>query len=54
MQELELYNQELVNKPAMLVVNKMDLPGAEAKFNEILPTLKDLESKKNVYLQVFN
>lgn len=45
--ELELYKEELIDKPAMLVVNKMDLPGATEKFNEMKPYLENLESLVN-------
>ncbi|XP_077577690.1 GTP-binding protein 10 [Stigmatopora nigra] len=33
--ELELYKEELLSKPAVLVVNKMDLPDAENKLEEL-------------------
>lgn len=33
--ELELYKEELVSKPALLVVNKMDLPEAPEKLEEL-------------------
>ncbi|KAG7242245.1 hypothetical protein INR49_024291 [Caranx melampygus] len=33
--ELELYKEELVSKPALLVVNKMDLPEAKDKLQEL-------------------
>lgn len=33
--ELELYKEELVSKPALLVVNKMDLPDAAEKLAEL-------------------
>ncbi|XP_057691482.1 GTP-binding protein 10 [Corythoichthys intestinalis] len=33
--ELELYKEELLSKPALLVVNKMDLPDAENKLEEL-------------------
>ncbi|EEB10830.1 conserved hypothetical protein [Pediculus humanus corporis] len=42
--ELELYKSELLDKPAVLAINKMDLPGALTAFKEILPTFKDLPS----------
>lgn len=35
LQELELYNKDLLNKPAMLLVNKMDSEGAQQKYREI-------------------
>ncbi|KAI3361038.1 hypothetical protein L3Q82_013235 [Scortum barcoo] len=41
--ELELYKEELVSKPALLVVNKMDLPDAEDKFEELKEQLQNPE-----------
>ena len=40
--ELELYGKDVVSKPALLVVNKMDTDGAEEKW-------KDLESLLHNY-----
>ncbi|KAJ9573958.1 hypothetical protein L9F63_008648, partial [Diploptera punctata] len=40
--ELELYKEHLLNKPAMLVVSKMDLDGAQSKYDEIKDKLKNL------------
>ena len=34
-QEIELYKPELLDKPAMLVVNKMDTPGADGAWTEL-------------------
>ncbi|KAG6461040.1 GTP-binding protein 10 homolog [Manduca sexta] len=42
-QELELYNPELLEKPAVLAVNKMDLEGAEQTFNEIKEAYRNIE-----------
>ncbi|XP_029927719.1 GTP-binding protein 10 [Myripristis murdjan] len=39
--ELELYKEELVSKPALLVVNKMDLPDAEDKLAELQEQLNN-------------
>lgn len=39
--ELELYKEELVSKPALLVVNKMDLPDAEDKLAELKEQLQN-------------
>ncbi|XP_071759441.2 GTP-binding protein 10 [Centroberyx gerrardi] len=39
--ELELYKEELVSKPALLVVNKMDLPDAEDKLAELQEQLRN-------------
>jgi len=38
-----MYKEELLDKPAMLLINKMDLPGAEEKFEEIRPHLENLK-----------
>ncbi|KAM9308131.1 GTP-binding protein 10 [Gastrophryne carolinensis] len=38
--ELELYKEELLDKPALLAVNKTDLPGAEEKFQELMTQLQ--------------
>lgn len=38
--ELELYKEELLTKPAILAVNKMDLPNAEDKLNELMKQLE--------------
>lgn len=38
--ELELYKEELLTKPALLVVNKMDLPDAEEKLAELKEQLQ--------------
>ncbi|XP_042346291.1 GTP-binding protein 10 [Plectropomus leopardus] len=39
--ELELYKEELLSKPALLVVNKMDLPDAEYKLAELKEQLQN-------------
>uniref|UniRef100_A0A8C5R0V2 GTP-binding protein 10 n=1 Tax=Leptobrachium leishanense TaxID=445787 RepID=A0A8C5R0V2_9ANUR len=39
--ELELYKKELLSKPALLAVNKMDLPDADNKFQALLDQLAD-------------
>lgn len=41
--ELELYKEELVSKPALLVVNKMDLPDADDKLEELKEQLQNPE-----------
>ncbi|XP_061442180.1 GTP-binding protein 10 [Rhineura floridana] len=38
--ELELYKEELRTKPALLAVNKMDLPSAQEKLNEFMEQLQ--------------
>ncbi|PSN39091.1 GTP-binding protein 10 [Blattella germanica] len=47
--ELELYKDELLNKPAMLVVSKMDLRGAQHKYDEIKDQLKHLKDVVSDY-----
>ncbi|KAG7470010.1 hypothetical protein MATL_G00134810 [Megalops atlanticus] len=39
--ELELYKEELLSKPALLVVNKMDLPDTEESFEELMDQLQN-------------
>lgn len=39
--ELELYKEELILKPALLVVNKMDLPDAEDNLAELMEQLQN-------------
>ncbi|PWA23955.1 hypothetical protein CCH79_00011012 [Gambusia affinis] len=46
--ELELYKEELVSKPALLVVNKMDLPEAEDKLEELKEQLQNPEEFTNL------
>ncbi|XP_076010045.1 GTP-binding protein 10 [Genypterus blacodes] len=46
--ELELYKEELVSKPALLVVNKMDLPEAEDKLAELKEQLQNPEEFAHV------
>ncbi|KAI0227923.1 GTP-binding protein 10 [Lamellibrachia satsuma] len=41
--ELELYKDELMNKPAVLALNKMDIDGADEKLDEIMEQLNNLE-----------
>jgi len=40
--ELEMYNDSLLNKPCILLVSKMDSPGAEQKFNDLKDQLQRL------------
>lgn len=46
LQELELYKEELVSKPALLVVNKMDLPEADHKLEQLKEQLLNPEGKR--------
>ncbi|KAJ3597467.1 hypothetical protein NHX12_000990 [Muraenolepis orangiensis] len=39
--ELELYKEDLLSKPALLVVNKMDLPDAEHRLEELQQQLQN-------------
>ncbi|XP_048806905.1 GTP-binding protein 10 isoform X2 [Lagopus muta] len=41
--ELELYNEELLTKPALLAINKMDLPCAKDNLNELMKQLQNPE-----------
>ncbi|XP_063842151.1 GTP-binding protein 10-like [Scylla paramamosain] len=42
--ELELYSPDLLSKPALLMVNKMDSPIAESRLQELLHNLKRIEA----------
>ncbi|XP_068790875.1 GTP-binding protein 10 isoform X2 [Struthio camelus] len=39
--ELELYKEELLTKPALLAINKMDLPNAKDNLNELMKQLQN-------------
>ncbi|XP_052576795.1 GTP-binding protein 10 [Peromyscus californicus insignis] len=39
--ELELYKEELQTKPALLAINKMDLPDAQVKLDELMEQLQN-------------
>ncbi|KAG8429335.1 hypothetical protein GDO86_020480 [Hymenochirus boettgeri] len=39
--ELQLYNKELLGKPALLAVNKMDLPNADQKFQQLVKQIEN-------------
>lgn len=41
--ELELYGKDILSKPALLVVNKMDLDGTANKWSQLQEALSDLE-----------
>lgn len=40
--EIELYKPDLLDKPAMIIINKMDTKGADEIYNEIKPKLNNL------------
>uniref|UniRef100_A0A8C4QQ55 GTP-binding protein 10 n=1 Tax=Eptatretus burgeri TaxID=7764 RepID=A0A8C4QQ55_EPTBU len=41
--ELELYDEWLLNKPVILVINKLDLPGAKARCEELVQQLQHVQ-----------
>lgn len=45
--ELELYKEELLTKPAILVINKMDLPEAQDKLRELEEQLQNQEESQH-------
>lgn len=45
LKELELYREELQTKPALLAVNKMDLPDAQDKFHVLMNQLQNPKGK---------
>lgn len=42
MKELELYDENLLKKPSMLLVNKMDTTEAQKKYEEVYDCLRNL------------
>ena len=44
-----MFKEELVSKPALLVVNKMDLPDAEEKLAELKEQLENPEGESDLY-----
>ncbi|KAL1512507.1 hypothetical protein ABEB36_002089 [Hypothenemus hampei] len=47
--ELELYNEELLKKPSVLVINKMDTEGSVEKYKEIKPHLLNFKDFVSTY-----
>ncbi|CAM4700331.1 unnamed protein product [Leuciscus chuanchicus] len=47
--ELELYKEELLDKPAILVINKMDLPEAQGRLRELEAHLENLEESSHIF-----
>ncbi|XP_016376075.1 GTP-binding protein 10-like [Sinocyclocheilus rhinocerous] len=47
--ELELYKEELLGKPAILVINKMDLPEAQGCLRELEAHLENQEESSNLF-----
>ena len=47
--ELELYGKDILEKPAILIVNKMDMPGAQEKWQELKPLLDNYESNQSFF-----
>ncbi|XP_016074376.1 PREDICTED: GTP-binding protein 10 [Miniopterus natalensis] len=47
--ELELYNEELQTKPALLAINKMDLPDAQNKFHVLMNQLQNPKDFLHVF-----
>nr|XP_055065938.1 GTP-binding protein 10 [Misgurnus anguillicaudatus] len=45
--ELELYKEELLSKPAILVINKMDLPEAHGRLRELESQLKNQQESQD-------
>lgn len=43
--ELELYDPELLNRPCILLLNKIDEDGAQAEYEQIKDVIVDLECK---------
>ena len=50
--ELELYNSDLLKKPCLLIVNKMDLPDARKNLKELKSCLGDNDKYEDNLLQI--
>nr|ACO11639.1 GTP-binding protein 10 [Caligus rogercresseyi] len=50
--ELELYNADLIRKPCVLVVNKMDTPGSEEAYQELEERIGDFERSVEKHLHL--
>lgn len=46
--ELELYDKELMQKPCILLLNKIDEEGAEAEYESIKDKLPNLKGSSNL------
>lgn len=44
-QELELYSPDLLNKPALLMVNKMDSANAESRLKALMVDLSNMDGE---------
>ena len=55
-EELELYKPELVSKPAILILNKIDIKGAEKLRDETVEKVKRMRGSRghSVLLRLFN
>ena len=47
-QELELYKPELVSKPAILVINKIDTPGHEPLLEATVNRIRNMKGEPSV------
>lgn len=52
--ELELYGKDILSKPALLIVNKMDTPGAQNMWKELKPLLDTYESNTYLFILSFS
>lgn len=43
--ELELYGKDILSKPVLLIVNKMDTEGAEEKWEALKPLIENYQGK---------
>ena len=50
---MELYREDLIDKPALLAVNKMDSPDADKLYIELEKGLNDMRSKFNINHELF-
>lgn len=51
--ELELYDSELLHRPCILLLNKIDEDGAQAEYEKVKDIVVDLECKLNLMASHF-
>lgn len=51
--ELELYNKELLERPCILVLNKIDEEGSQEEYEKIKDRIRDLKCKNLLFTRTF-
>lgn len=51
--ELEMYKKDLIDKPSMVIINKMDSEGAQEKYNQVVDKIRHLDEAIMDYPEEF-